>query len=96
MSAIVQQLKAIKEQCSDSAVVFLVLVLLQHHIASNSKREVNKKSQSLDNFFMLGKKNFKYMRSPKLYGGSTRVTRRECSLHGETVKRRKSVLIWRD
>lgn len=56
MSAIVQQLQTIQEQCSDCAIVFLILVFLQHHIASNPKRKLNKTVNSLDNFFVLAKK----------------------------------------
>lgn len=46
MSAIVQQLQTIQEQCSNCAIVFLVLVFLQHHIASNSKEKVEQNSKS--------------------------------------------------
>lgn len=45
MSAVVQQLQTIQEQCSDCAIVFLVLVFLQHHIASNSKKKVEQNSE---------------------------------------------------
>lgn len=59
MSAIVQQLQTIQEQGSDGAIVFLVLVFLQHHIASNSKRKLNKTLKTLDNIFGLENKKKK-------------------------------------
>lgn len=55
MPAIVQQLQTIQEQCSDRAIVFLVLVFLQHHIASNSERKLNRTVKSLDKLFVLKK-----------------------------------------
>lgn len=40
MSAFVQQFKTIEKQCPDSPVVFLILILLHHHVASNPKKKV--------------------------------------------------------
>lgn len=38
MPAFVQQFNTIKKQCSNSPIVFLILILLHHHVASNPKK----------------------------------------------------------
>lgn len=40
MSAFVQQFDTIKKQGSNSPIVFLVLILFHHHVASNPKKNV--------------------------------------------------------